>query len=65
MTKTPNNSSPHTNRRPHFGFGRRLSGYFGRWILCQRLFPAAGSDDVVLAISGPAAVYYRCHREGL
>jgi hypothetical protein len=37
----PNNNSPHTNRRAHFGFGRRLSGFLGHWIHCQRPFPAA------------------------
>jgi hypothetical protein len=34
------------NRRPHFGFGRRLSGLFRRWICCQRPFLAVAGDSV-------------------
>ena len=36
--KKPDNS-PHTNRRPRFGF--EGFGFFGRWIRCQRPFPEA------------------------
>ena len=41
--------------RPRLVFGR-ASGFFGRWIRCQRPFPAAAGDDFVLAISGPPVV---------
>ncbi len=46
-----------TNRRPSFGFGRRLSGFFRRWIRCQRPFPAAVGDDFIRATSESAAVF--------
>jgi len=38
------NNSPQTNRRPRLGFGRRLCGFFGRWIRWQRPFPAAAGE---------------------
>ncbi len=50
--------SPQTNRCRRFGFGRRLSCFFGRWIGCQRPFPAAGGDEFVLATCEAAAVDY-------
>jgi len=34
------NNSLHPTRRPRLGFGR-AAGFFGRWIGCQRPFPAA------------------------
>jgi len=57
MRSSSNKSLP-TNRRPRFGFGRWLSGFFGRWIRCHRPFPAAGGDDFVRATSEPAAVFW-------
>jgi len=45
MRGRPPNNSPRTSRRPRFSFERRLSGLFGRWIGCQRPFPAAADDD--------------------
>jgi hypothetical protein len=38
----PPNQRMHTNRRPALQF--RCSGFFGRWIRCQRPFPAAVGD---------------------
>jgi hypothetical protein len=43
----PLNHLRHTNRRPRFSFGRRLSGFFGRWIRCQRPFLAARGEPNV------------------
>ena len=47
--------SPPTHPHPRSGFGR-LTDFFGRWIRCQRQFPAAVGDDPVLATREPAAV---------
>jgi hypothetical protein len=41
---------------PGFGFGR-AADFFGRWIRCQRPFPAAVGDDFVLAIFGPPVAH--------
>jgi hypothetical protein len=44
MSSTASNHRMHTNRRPAFQF--RCSGFFGRWIHCQRPFTAAVGDPL-------------------
>jgi hypothetical protein len=53
----PFNNCPQTTCRPRFRFGR-ASGFFGRWIRCQRPFQAVAGHDFVRATSEPAAVFW-------
>jgi hypothetical protein len=52
----PFNNCPQTTCRPRFRFGR-ASGFFGRWIRCQRPFQAVAGHDFVRATSEQAAAF--------
>jgi len=43
------------DRRQRFDFGR-LTGFFGRWIGCQRPSAAAADDDFAAGKCGPVVV---------
>jgi len=51
MNERPNKRM-HTNRRPAFQF--RCSKFLGRWIGCQRPFPAAVGDPDRSAVEKPS-----------
>jgi hypothetical protein len=47
LKKQTNDNSLRMKPRPRFSFGE-LTGFFGRWIRCQRPFPAAVAEMNVL-----------------